>query len=170
MSGLGIGAPVTTPAPLDISQSGRQCSGPLSCWTCYWSWSPCRSGWSWLPPGPLIPGPPQTDTQHCRHLQDRSCYYRLLSHNEEVISRERMRHWLNIEMYCHISPYQCIQQCPETRACWRWAPPWLEYWCPCSRGTWWEEKPPWCGPVEEKIFYVAFTKMTDIIFLTPFQK
>lgn len=80
-------------------------------------------------------------------------------------------HRLNIEMFCHISPYQCIQQCPETRACWRWAPPWLEYWCPCSRGTWWEEKPPWCGPVEEKILYHdVFTKMTDIIFLTPFQK
>lgn len=36
MVGHGLGAPVTTPAPLDISQSGRQCSGPLSCWT-YWS-------------------------------------------------------------------------------------------------------------------------------------
>ncbi len=45
--------------------------------------------------------------------------------------------------------HQCIQQYPETRACWQWAPPWLECWCPCSKGTWWVERQPWCGPVKE---------------------
>lgn len=54
-------------------------------------------------------------------------------------------------MYNHISTYQCIQQCPETLACWRWAPPWLEYWSPCSKGTWSVERQPWYGPVKEKM-------------------
>lgn len=44
--------------------------------------------------------------------------------------------------------YQYNQQCPQTPACWRWAPPWLGCCCPCSRGSWLVEKPPWCGPVQ----------------------
>lgn len=44
--------------------------------------------------------------------------------------------------------YQYNQQCPWTRACWQWAPLWLGCWCPCSRGTWWEETPLWYGPAQ----------------------
>lgn len=33
--GSAVGTAATTPVLLDISQSGRRCSGPLSCWTCY---------------------------------------------------------------------------------------------------------------------------------------
>ena len=56
--------------------------------------------------------------------------------------------WTEKKVYYCVSTYQCIQRCPETPACWRWVLPWLEYWCPCSKGTWLVEKPLWYEPVE----------------------
>lgn len=70
-STAGLGASATTPVPPGTSQSGRQCSGRLSCWRC-WSRSPRRSARRRFPPGRPTPGPPQSDTEHCRPLQDSS--------------------------------------------------------------------------------------------------
>lgn len=68
-STAGLGAPATTPVPPGTSQSGRRYSGRLSCWTCR---SPRCSAGRRLPPGRPTPGPPQSDTEHCRPLQDSS--------------------------------------------------------------------------------------------------